>query len=75
MSKENEKENENENENPDSNGKESPKIDEVDKFLNSIGDYLRLPQRDGESVTYQFSKDKSKRELVQTTLRIQRLMK
>lgn len=36
-------------------------IDEVDVFLNSPGDYLRLPKRDGESVTYQFFNDKTKR--------------
>jgi hypothetical protein len=65
MSKENEKENQNRN--PDKN-ENTPK-DEVDAFLNSIGDFLRLPQKDGESVTYQFFRDKSKRELVERTFR------
>ncbi len=58
-----------ENQHPDSNGNENPQIDEVDRFLNSIGEYLRLPQRDGEFITYRFSKDKSKRELVKATFR------
>lgn len=62
-----------------SNGKEKPEInannnenkqiDEVDMFLNSTGDYLRLPKKDGESATYQFFNDRSKRELVRTTFR------
>ena len=51
------------------NNNENRQTDEVDMFLNSTGDYLRLPKRDGESATYQFFKDKSKRELVKTTFR------
>jgi hypothetical protein len=54
--------NENENQNPNANEKENTPIDEVDKFLNSTEPFLRLPKRDGESVTYQFLNDKSKRE-------------
>ncbi|MGH9988590.1 MAG: hypothetical protein ACRD8W_32050 [Nitrososphaeraceae archaeon] len=37
---------------------------EVDLFLNSSGKYARLPIRDGETKTYQFINDKSKRKLV-----------
>lgn len=48
-----------ENQNPN----EKQDKDEVDIYLNSIGDFLRLPRGDGESVTYQFFNDKSKREL------------
>jgi muconolactone delta-isomerase len=51
------------------NNNENKQTDEVDMFLNSTGDYLRLPKRDGESATYQFFRDKSKRELVKTTFR------
>lgn len=61
--------NEKENQNSNINKKENTPIDEVDRFLSSTGDYLRLPQRDGESVTYQFFRNKSKRELVKTTFR------
>lgn len=42
----------------------SQNIDEVDVFIRSPGKYLQLPQRDGESSTYQFIRDKSKRKLV-----------
>jgi muconolactone delta-isomerase len=59
----------NEKENQNSNKNDKTQADEVDMFLNSTGDYLRLPKRDGESATYQFFNDKSKRELVQTTFR------
>jgi hypothetical protein len=41
--------------------------DEVDRFVNSTGDFARLPQRDGESSVFQFFKDKSKRELATRT--------
>lgn len=41
--------------------------DEVDRFVNSTGDFARLPQRDGETVVFQFFKDKSKRELITRT--------
>lgn len=51
------------------NNNENKQTDEVDMFLNSTGDYLRLPKSDGESATYQFFNDKSKRELVKTTFR------
>lgn len=42
----------------------SQKLDEVDVYISSPGKYLHLPRRDGESVTYQFFRDKSKRKLV-----------
>jgi hypothetical protein len=42
----------------------SQNLDEVDVFIRSPGKFLRLPQRDGESMTYQFFRDKSKRKLV-----------
>jgi hypothetical protein len=45
------------------NPNEKTNKDEVDRFVNSTGDYARLPQRDGESVVFQFFKYKSKREL------------
>jgi hypothetical protein len=61
--------NEKENQNPNPNKKENTPIDEVDRFLNSTEPFLRLPKREGESMTYQFSNDKSKRELVRTTFR------
>jgi hypothetical protein len=35
--------------------------------VNSTGDFVRLPQRDGESAVFQFFKDKSKRELATRT--------
>ena len=38
--------------------------DDVDKFINSTSKYVNLPKRDGESLRYQFFKDKSKRKLV-----------
>jgi hypothetical protein len=38
--------------------------DEVDRFVSSTGDFARLPDRDGVTVTYQFSSEKSKRRLV-----------
>lgn len=39
-------------------------VDEVDSFLKSTSKYIRLPQRSGESITYQFFNDKAKRKLV-----------
>lgn len=39
--------------------------DEVDRFVSSTGDFARLPDRDGGTVTYQFFADKSKRRLVE----------
>jgi hypothetical protein len=39
--------------------------DKVDRFVNSTGDFARLPDRDGGTVTYQFFNDKSKRRLVE----------
>lgn len=39
--------------------------DEVDRFVSSTGDFARLPDRDGGTVTYQFFNDKSKRRLVE----------
>jgi hypothetical protein len=39
-------------------------LDEVDAYISSAGKYLSLPRRDGESATYQFFRDKSKRKLV-----------
>lgn len=41
--------------------------DEVDKFINSTSKYVNLPKRDGESSTYQFFNDKTKRKLVSKT--------
>ena len=41
--------------------------DEVDKYINSTSRYVNLPKRDGEALTYQFFKDKSKRKLVTKT--------
>src|SRR6266516_1106860 len=38
--------------------------DEVDTFLKLNGRYANLPRRDGESSTYQFFNDKSKRKLL-----------
>jgi hypothetical protein len=38
--------------------------DEVDAFLKSNSRYVNLPRKDGESLTYQFFNDKSKRKLV-----------
>jgi hypothetical protein len=35
--------------------------DEVEKFINSTSKYVNLPKRDGESYTYQFFNDKTKR--------------
>jgi hypothetical protein len=42
----------------------SQSADEVNAFIESSGKFLRLPQSDGESMTYQFFRDKSKRKLV-----------
>jgi hypothetical protein len=42
----------------------SQQLDEVDAYISSAGKYLSLPRKDGESVTYQFFQDKSKRKLV-----------
>jgi hypothetical protein len=42
----------------------SQNTDEVDAFIRSPGNFLRLPQNDGESTIFQFFKDKSKRKLV-----------
>lgn len=39
-------------------------LDEVYAYISSAGKYLSLPRRDGESATYQFFRDKSKRILV-----------
>jgi hypothetical protein len=61
--------NEKEKQEVNTNINENRQTDEVDMFLNSTGDYLRLPKRDGESATYQFFNDKSKRELVKTTFK------
>jgi hypothetical protein len=41
--------------------------DEVDRFINSTSKFVNLPKRDGESSTYQFFKDKTKRKLVTKT--------
>jgi hypothetical protein len=41
--------------------------DEVDKFINSSSKFVNLPKRDGESYTYQFFNDKTKRKLVTKT--------
>jgi hypothetical protein len=41
--------------------------DDVDRFINSTSKYVNLPKIDGESLTYQFFKDKSKRKLVTKT--------
>jgi hypothetical protein len=49
------------------NQNEKQNKDEVDKFVNSTGDFARLPQRDGETALFQFFKDKSKRELTTST--------
>ena len=49
------------------NQNEKQHKDEVDMFVNSTGDFARLPQRDGETALYQFFKDKSKRELTTRT--------
>ena len=38
--------------------------DEVEKWLSETGDFVRLPESDGGTVTYQFFEDKSKRRLV-----------
>ena len=46
------------------NNKENPNKDDVDRFVSSTGDFARLPDRDGGTLTYQFSLDKSKRKLV-----------
>jgi hypothetical protein len=46
---------------------ETQNVDETqdfDTWVNSIGDFARLPATNGESQTYEFSTDKSKRELV-----------
>jgi hypothetical protein len=42
----------------------SKSSDEVDAFIRSSGNFLRLPQKEGESMIFQFFKDKSKRKLV-----------
>jgi hypothetical protein len=63
--KQNGNEGEDEQEKQDRNEDDySQNIDKVDAFIRSPGRFLRLPQRDGESVTYQFFRDKSKRKLV-----------
>jgi hypothetical protein len=41
--------------------------DDVDKFINLTSKYVNLPKRDGESLVYQFFKDKTKRKLVTKT--------
>jgi hypothetical protein len=41
--------------------------DDVDRFINSTSKYVNLPKMDGESLTYQFFKDRSKRKLVTKT--------
>jgi hypothetical protein len=41
--------------------------DEVDRFISLTSRYVNLPKRDGESSTYQFFKDKTKRKLVTKT--------
>ena len=38
--------------------------DDVDRFISATGDFVRLPDRDGGTVTYRFFNDKSKRRLV-----------
>jgi hypothetical protein len=48
-----------------SNENQNTQKDEVDIFVSSIGDFVRLPDRDGGSVTYQFSSEKPKRRLVE----------
>jgi len=55
----------NKNENGNGNQYPNEKKDEVDRFVSSTGDFARLPDRDGGTITYQFSTDKSKRQLVQ----------
>jgi hypothetical protein len=52
---------------PQDNANEKRDKDEVNLFVNSTGDYARLPQKDGESVLFQFFNDKSKRELATRT--------
>jgi hypothetical protein len=52
---------------PQEDSNEKHNKDEVDKFVNSTGDFARLPQRDGESAVFQFFNDKSKRELATRT--------
>lgn len=47
-----------------SNQNQNTQKDEVDRFVSSTGDFARLPDRDGGTVTYQFSSEKSKRKLV-----------
>jgi hypothetical protein len=42
--------------------------DDVDRFISETGDFVRLPDRDGGTVTYQFFADKSKRRLVDREL-------
>lgn len=49
------------------NIQDGPGQDEVDKFINSTSKYVNLPKRDGESYTYQFFNDKTKRKLVTKT--------
>ena len=49
------------------NQNEKQNKDEVDRFVNSTGDFARLPQRDGETALFQFFEDKSKRELTTRT--------
>ncbi len=44
------------------NPNEKTNKDEVDRFVNSTGDFAQLPQRDGESSVFQIFKDKSKGE-------------
>ena len=38
--------------------------DDVDRFISATGDFVRLPDRDGGTVTYRFFNDKSKRRIV-----------
>jgi hypothetical protein len=41
--------------------------DDVGRFINSTSKYVNLPKMDGESLTYQFFKDRTKRKLVTKT--------
>lgn len=57
---------ENQNQNQNQNQIEE---DEVDRALNELPDFVRLPQSDGESITVQFSKDKTKRRVITRTFK------
>lgn len=46
-------------------GNQNQNKDEVDRFVSSTGDFARLQDRDGGTITYQFFANKSKRQLVQ----------